>query len=191
MVRTLFFAVFTTFLFPVLWDMPCAKGAPPFVPPIEGNVGPKGGEVALPDGITLIVGPGAFSEETPLRLHAVNPVPVRGGAERFEQLGWSFRVEPTLKKAKVNLKVPVSLVPEGEHPLLLKLDLSGPPICDPEKCRGNFYMSAGNIKDGFAWFDISGVCEKNVLQVAIKKGKKRLGKLPSSPSPTETQPAKP
>ncbi len=165
-------------------------GSPPFFPPIEGTVGPKGGEVALPDGITLIVGPGVFGKEVPLRVHAVNPVPVRGGSQRFQQLGWAFRVEPALKKAKVNLKVPLSLIPEGEHPHLLKLDLSGPPICDPEKCKGNFYMSTGAIRDGHAWFDISGVCEKNVLQVAIKKGKKRRTP-PSSPDSAKPDPTKP
>ena len=146
--------------------------------------------MALPDGITLVVGPGAFAKEVPLRIQAVNPVPVRGGAQRFQQLGWAFRVEPTLKKAKVNLKVPVELIPEGHHPHLLKLDLSGPPICDPEKCKGNFYMSTSGIRDGHAWFDISGVCEKNVLQVAFKKMKKR----PTPPSGTqaaEPQPTQP
>ena len=69
--------------------------------------------------------------------------------------------------AKVNVRVPDKLIPEGYQVELLKLDLNGPPICDREKCKGNFYLSGQNEK-GFTTFDVSGLDTPNILQVAIQ-----------------------
>jgi len=156
-------------------------GVPPFEAPVSGEIGPKGGKVKLPNGVEVLVGPGAFKSPTTVHVFPADGVPTRGGVTLYKQVGWSFRVEPSLKNAKVNVRVPVALTPPGYAAYMLKLDLIGPPICDREKCKGNFYMSC-SIRDDFAWFDVSGLDTPNVLQVAVRKskntGKVRGGSLP-------------
>lgn len=151
-----------------LFTLPLALANPPHLPPIVQTVGPKGGTISLPNGTELMIGPGAFSDATEVRVYPVEGRPVRGGALRFQHIGWGFRVEPTLKNAKVNLRVPTSLTPPGCKPHLIKLDLIGPPLCDGKKCKGNFYLSGG-LRSTFSWFDISGLDTSNILQVAIRR----------------------
>lgn len=155
-----------------LFTLPLALANPPHLPPIVQTVGPKGGTISLPNGTELMIGSGAFSAATEVRVYPVEGRSVRGGSLRFQHIGWGFRVEPSLKNAKVNLRVPTSLTPPGFKPHLLKLDLIGPPLCDGKKCKGNFYISGG-LRTTFSWFDISGLDTTNILQVAIRRPKSR------------------
>ena len=168
---------------------------PPFLPPATAVVGTKGGTITLDNGIRIQIGANAFPGPTRVSVYPANGVPTRGGAVSFDQLEWAFRVEPSLKGVKVNVKVPDSLIPEGYDVELVKLDLNGPPICDRDKCKGDFYMSGQSV-DGFTSFDVSGLDTVNILQVAIQVPRKeRMRRLQLSqqkpaakPEPTRQQP---
>lgn len=74
-------------------------------------IGPEGGSVAIPDGPTLVIPPGAL---VTTRQIIIRPIEADLSKGSFKQSGGAFRLEPT----DLDLKVPAELTFEGDQPAM-------------------------------------------------------------------------